>query len=63
MKSVDYLCKVWGRDGWKKVVVCIISDGREEVNEYTLELLRNVRPETSVLLCPHLKCHKDGLLH
>jgi hypothetical protein len=63
MKNVAHLCKVWGKDGWKKVVVCIISDGREEANEHTLELLHRVRPETSVLPCPHLMCLKDGLLH
>lgn len=24
--------KVWGKDAWKKVVVCVVSDGREKIN-------------------------------
>ena len=33
MRSIAYLCKgdrskTWGKDSWKKVVVCIVSDGR-----------------------------------
>ncbi|CAG8800782.1 19715_t:CDS:2, partial [Racocetra persica] len=35
MENIVYLCSLkdsptWGNDGWKKVVVCIISDGRSE---------------------------------
>ncbi|RIA83049.1 Glycosyltransferase Family 2 protein [Glomus cerebriforme] len=26
---------IWGNDGWKKVVVCVVSDGYEEINETT----------------------------
>ncbi|KAG6814004.1 hypothetical protein H0H92_004497 [Tricholoma furcatifolium] len=29
----------WGPDGWKKVVVCVVSDGRNKVNKRTLQVL------------------------
>jgi hypothetical protein len=33
MKNIAHLCskdrsKVWGKDGWRKVVVCVVADGR-----------------------------------
>ncbi|KAH9970285.1 glycosyltransferase family 2 protein [Lactifluus volemus] len=44
MKNIVYLCKrdrskTWGKDGWKKVVVCIVSDGRQKVNSRTLSVI------------------------
>jgi chitin synthase len=44
MKNIAYLCKrdrsmISGRDGWKKVVVCIVSDGRQKVNARTLSVV------------------------
>ncbi|EGO31066.1 glycosyltransferase family 2 protein [Serpula lacrymans var. lacrymans S7.9] len=44
IKNVAHLCgrnrsKTWGHDGWKKVVVCIVSDGRNKVNKRTLQVL------------------------
>ncbi|KAL1918776.1 uncharacterized protein VTP21DRAFT_2798 [Calcarisporiella thermophila] len=44
MKNVAHLCtrersRTWGRDGWKKVVVCIVSDGRTKVHPRTLHVL------------------------
>src|SRR6266702_7414866 len=41
MKNIAYLCKrdrskTWGKDGWRKVVVCIVSDGRQKINSRTL---------------------------
>ncbi|KIY66737.1 glycosyltransferase family 2 protein [Cylindrobasidium torrendii FP15055 ss-10] len=44
MKNVAHLCsrtrsKTWGKDGWKKVVVCIVSDGRQKINSRTLSVL------------------------
>ncbi|PLW18733.1 hypothetical protein PCANC_04781 [Puccinia coronata f. sp. avenae] len=44
MKNVQHLCsrgrsKTWGKDGWKKVVVCIVSDGRSKINSRTLSVL------------------------
>lgn len=31
--------KVWGDDAWKKVVVCVIADGRKQMNERALGLM------------------------
>ena len=44
MKNIAHLCtrdrsKTWGKDGWKKVVVCIISDGRAKINARTLSVI------------------------
>jgi chitin synthase len=44
IKNIGHLCgrtrsKTWGPDGWKKVVVCIVSDGRSKVNKRTLQVL------------------------
>ena len=44
VKNVAHFCKrdrskTWGKDGWKKVVVCIVSDGRAKVNLRTLSVL------------------------
>lgn len=44
IKNIAHLCsrnksKTWGPDGWKKVVVCIVSDGRSKVNKRTLHVL------------------------
>jgi len=44
LKNVAHLCsrtksKTWGPDGWKKVVVCVVSDGRSKVNKRTLQVL------------------------
>ncbi|KAF9994412.1 Chitin synthase, class 1 [Entomortierella chlamydospora] len=44
MKNIRHLTtrdrsRVWGPDSWKKVVVCIVSDGRTKVNPRTLNVL------------------------
>ncbi|KAK0526957.1 Chitin synthase 4 [Tilletia horrida] len=44
MTNIAHLCtrersKTWGKDGWKKVVVCIVSDGRKKVHARTLSVL------------------------
>lgn len=44
LKNVAHLCsrdrsKTWGTEGWKKVVVCVVSDGRSKVNKRTLQVL------------------------
>lgn len=67
MKSIAYLCssdrsKTWDKDGWKKVIVCIISDGRNEANKQTLQLLAQVSAETFALSYQHLRSNADGLL-
>ncbi|KAH9165559.1 chitin synthase-domain-containing protein [Lactarius sanguifluus] len=44
MKNIAYLCKrdrskTWGKEGWKKVVVCIVSDGCQKTNSRTLSAI------------------------
>ena len=44
IKNVAHLCgrsrsKMWGAEGWKKIVVCVVSDGRSKVNKRTLQVL------------------------
>lgn len=44
MKNIAHLCgrdrsKTWGPEGWKKVTVCVVSDGRNKINHRTLNLL------------------------
>lgn len=51
--NVKYMVKkkrssTWGPDAWKKIVICIISDGRSKINERSLALLSS------------LGCYQDG---
>lgn len=44
MRNIAYLCsrnrsKTWGADGWKKAVICIVSDGRAKCNLRVLNVL------------------------
>ncbi|KAJ8521700.1 hypothetical protein ONZ45_g1634 [Pleurotus djamor] len=41
--------KTWGKDGWKKVVVCIVSDGRQKINSRTLSVIAA------------MGCYQDGI--
>ncbi|KAK1828392.1 chitin synthase 3 [Podospora conica] len=43
-KNIQYMCnrpesKTWGKDAWKKIVVCVVSDGRAKINPRTRALL------------------------
>lgn len=43
-KNIAYLCsrtrsQTWGEDAWKKVVVCVVSDGRGKINPRTRSVL------------------------
>ena len=43
-KNIAHLCtrdrsRTWGKEGWKKVVVCIVSDGRKKINQRTLSVI------------------------
>ncbi|QSZ36765.1 hypothetical protein DSL72_006648 [Monilinia vaccinii-corymbosi] len=43
-KNVEFMCsrkdsKTWGKDAWKKIVVCIVSDGRGKINPRTRAVL------------------------
>ncbi|KAF8514223.1 glycosyltransferase family 2 protein [Hysterangium stoloniferum] len=44
MKNISHLCsrrasQTWGADAWKKIVVCIIADGRKIVHPRVLDVL------------------------
>ncbi|KAG2062463.1 chitin synthase 2, partial [Suillus decipiens] len=44
MKNIAHLCqrdrsRTWGKNSWKKVVVCIVSDGRSKINSRTLSII------------------------
>ncbi|KAF9892337.1 Chitin synthase, class 2 [Aspergillus nanangensis] len=41
MRNISHFCsrsksRTWGKDGWKKIVVCVIADGRKKVHPRTL---------------------------
>lgn len=47
MKNVAHLCsrnksRIWGKDGWKKVVVCIVADGRTKIQPGILNVLASM---------------------
>ncbi|KAH7376618.1 chitin synthase A [Plectosphaerella cucumerina] len=44
MKNIAHFCsrsksRTWGENGWQKIVVCIVSDGREKIHPRTLDAL------------------------
>jgi chitin synthase len=44
MRNISHFCsrsksRTWGNDGWQKIVVCIIADGRQKVHPRTLNAL------------------------
>ena len=44
MKNISHFCgrnksRTWGENGWQKIVVCIVSDGREKIHLRTLDAL------------------------
>lgn len=44
IKNIEYMnsrtnSKTWGKEAWKKIVVCIISDGRAKINPRTRAVL------------------------
>ena len=41
--------KTWGKEGWKKVVVCVVSDGRQKINARTLSVIAA------------MGCYQDGI--
>ena len=43
-KNIEHMCsrtssKTWGKEAWKKIVVCIVSDGRAKINPRTRSVL------------------------
>ncbi|GAB7362949.1 hypothetical protein MBLNU230_g3245t1 [Neophaeotheca triangularis] len=54
MRNISHFCsraksRTWGKDGWQKIVVCIISDGRHKVHPRTLDALAA------------MGCYQDGI--
>ncbi|SPO03216.1 related to CHS-2 chitin synthase 2 [Cephalotrichum gorgonifer] len=44
MKNISHFCsrsksRTWGETGWQKIVVCIVSDGREKIHPRTLDAM------------------------
>ena len=44
IKNIEYMnsrtsSKTWGQDAWKKIVVCVVSDGRANINPRTRAVL------------------------
>ncbi|KAJ3322669.1 Chitin synthase, class 1 [Boothiomyces sp. JEL0866] len=43
-KNINYLCQkrnaeTWGPDGWQKIVICLVADGRTKINSKTLAVI------------------------
>ena len=43
-KNIEHMCsrnnsKTWGKEAWKKIVVCVVSDGRPKINPRTRAVL------------------------
>lgn len=43
-KNIEFMCsrtnsKTWGKEAWKKIVVCVVSDGRAKINKRTQAVL------------------------
>lgn len=54
MRNISHFCsrtksRTWGKDGWQKIVVCVISDGRKKVHPRTLDALAA------------MGCYQDGI--
>ena len=72
IKNVAHLCgrnrsKMWGPEGWKKVVVCVVSDGRNKVNKRTLQVLNLVRSFMALVFFHlisirfQMGCYQEGI--
>ncbi len=46
LTNIAHLCTgrspLWDQEGWKEVVVCIVSDGRREINPQTLQAIADL---------------------
>lgn len=54
IKNIEYMnsrnsSKTWGKEAWKKIVVCVVSDGRAKIN-----------PRTRAVLAA-LGCYQEGI--
>jgi chitin synthase len=60
IKNIAHLCnrtksKMWGPEGWKKVVVCVVSDGRTKIHPRVLQVL-------GAMGVYQVWCHEDDSL-
>ncbi|PVV03640.1 hypothetical protein BB560_001874 [Smittium megazygosporum] len=44
VKNINYFCsrnksRTWGKDAWKKIVICIVADGVDKINKNVLNVL------------------------
>ena len=44
MRNISHFCsrsksRTWGKDGWQKIVVCLVSDGRQKIHPRTIDAL------------------------
>lgn len=67
IKNIAHLCsrnrsKMWGPNGWQKVVVCVVSDGRSKINKRTLQVLTLVCTVPQLVIAFHADRDVDGLL-
>ena len=42
MQNLKDLNKRWSPNGWSNVVVCIVADGRKEINQQCLDVLTTI---------------------
>ncbi|KAF3152103.1 Chitin synthase, class 2 [Orbilia oligospora] len=54
MRNIAHMCsrsksRVWGKDGWQKIVVCIVADGRKKIHPRVLDALAA------------MGCYQDGI--
>ncbi|CAG8731466.1 17172_t:CDS:2, partial [Dentiscutata erythropus] len=52
IKNIAYICskESWGDEGWQKIVMLIVSDGRNKINKRTLNVLSA------------MGCYQDGIM-
>jgi len=65
MKNIAYLCsrarsKVWGKEGWRKVVVCIVADGRTKCDLCNIFTHPRIQTRTLAMLAA-MGVYQDGV--
>ena len=63
VSNIQYMCSkknssFWDKDGWKKIVICIVSDGRAVVNRKTLAVLGLLGAYQEGLLATQIESRK-----
>lgn len=59
VKNIEHLCTLeeWGKDGWKRVVVCIVADGRLKIHERTLSAMAAIGAYQTGVAKVSRSCH------